>query len=1215
MLIVQFGDMFACWCWWLIITISCNYLYCKDIFVSPNGHDFPGCGELQNPCETIIHAAEEEALTNDVIRIDGKARTVNISRPIRATSTNFSAITITSYDGIATVQTLNLQGNQLITFSCKKDRPFKDSSNYSVTIQDLNFHNVHLLTMSKSWFDVASLQFYIHRCGLKFDESPASSGSSRILVRSKISTFLLEMKNCSVNGSTSAGLFEISVSSRVTSEVTIRIESSKIHNTRFAIKARHNRAQLRKNCYVDFIIKDSDFTSSPKSKHDFPIFKVMGITVSSEVRLMVTVNMTNCQFRNRVLASIKKYAAILVVDGFVDVVISKCFFHRNTGRRGGAVAIGTKKKRKIEDSTFEENRASTLSICGGDDLSGNGGAVLINQGKHKLSKTVFQNVTFRNNRASCFGDSVYAVKCQHIFLQSTTFYRSSDGAYHGISKGTMWYSQSVKISTSDVKVILAGTATRSSTIFFASARKHPHSHKIDKFQCPLSSNIRLNSTQRSGFHTLIVDCIVCPLTKYTIDHSYAKVKRFHGTPPEIHHAECQECPFGAHCKHSVVPKRNFWGQIVNRKVQMISCPPGYCCQKKNKCKRLNSCNGKRTGTLCGRCLSGYFLSFFANRCVKMNDCNIGQFWGLLAVAAIVFGILFVYLQQIFGLIVRLFNAKETINLIKKDIPNRSKMLNREYKQADKMHKGILVQRNEALHCEESRLESRHFKEKHICNIQETESRVEEDGVKTFNEWEVEDLHTEASRIDSRQFQEESHTCIQEGAGETEAGVNEKLTKAKASLVSDEEDTNSTSGGLIKILFFYYQMNDLLLLYRSDIQHIATDMLKKTLRSFFNLEPSALSATGLGCPVKSLSAVQKSLIKSFFPLMMLVALTLMHVLVSVIAKISSKTSISRFIHTFKTSLQVAALQIILLGYSTLTSHILALLTCVPLADDKQVLFIDGNISCYQQWQYVLLAVVNIWSIPLVYAFFAASKSLRDNSLSVRGFYAALIFPLPFALYSLFRSKYLKKIADDSEKLYEPEDEITYHKINDGESLTRNLLSQQSFKDEQLRRKINNVLGGSFRHIGKTSQRLPWEPMLILQRLLLLMLHAFLINPMTRSLSLLFAIFLITNLNIIIKPFHNTFLNILNCLCLSFLFVSAVLSSFYAYIYVGGTALTGPFLAILSTLDVIELAMQLSFPCIALLITGLAIIARLTHMLCVIIKRATKLCTKQEKTQTD
>ena len=1241
-----------------ILTITDSH--CKDIFVSPNGRDFPGCGKLYNPCETIIHAAEEEALTNDVIRINGKARAVNMSRPIRAASANFSAITMTSYDGIATVQTLNKHGDQFITFRCKKDKPFKYNSNYSVIIHDLNFHNVHLLTMSKSWFDVPSLQIFIHRCDLKFDEGVASPGSSYLLVRSKIPKFLLEMKNCSVNGSTSAGLFEISISSKVTSDVTVRIENSKIHDTRFAIKARHNIAQLRKTCYVNYTIKGSDFTSNLRSKHDFPIFKIMGETKRSEFRFMITVRINNCQFRNRTLASVKKYAAILFVDGYVDVFISRSLFHRNIGRRGGAIAMGTKKKRQIEDSIFEENRASTLSICGGDDLSGNGGALLINEGRSKLSKTIFRNVTFRNNRASCFGDSVYAIKCQLISLQNATFYMSSDAVYHGISKGTMWYSQSAKISVSDIKVTLAGTATRSSTIFFVATRKHAHSNEKDYFQCPLSSNIRLKHTRNPAFTNLIVDCIVCPLTKYTIDHSYAKVTRFYGTPPEIHYTKCQKCPFGANCKHSVAPKRNFWGHIVNHEVQMISCPPGYCCQKKNKCKRLNSCNGKRTGTLCGRCLPGYFLSFFANRCVKMNNCNIGQFWGLLAVAAIVFGILFVYLQQIFGLIVRMFNATATINSIKKVTSHQSKKPVREHMRVNmrETHNGILVQRKKALNCDESHYDSRHSRETNRSNVQETErraeehgakafdvhqyeasrsqesglnsshfkrnsrknskenhSRVEEQGIKAMDEQQGEELHTQEPFINSRPFQGSSHTCIQVGVRDKEAGVNEMLTKAEAYSVPDGEDTNSTSGGLIKIFFFYYQMNDLLLLYRSEIQYTLVDMLKKALRSFFNLQPSALGATSLGCPVKRLNAVQKNLLKSFFPFMMLLSLTVIYVLVSVIVEISWKKSMTRFIHAFKISLQVASLQIILLGYSTLTSHILALLTCVPLADEKQVLLVDGNISCYQQWQYVLLAVVITWSIPLVYALFAASKSLSDNSLSVRGFYAALIFPLPFSLYSLFKSVCWRKNADENEAFSQPEEEHAYHRIDDGESTEGNILPHHRFKDEKLRIKINNVLGGSFRHIGKTPKRLPWEPMLILQRLVLLMLHAFLINPMTRSLSLLFAIFLITNLNIIIKPFHNTFLNILNCLCLSFLFVSAVLNSFYAYIYVGGTALTGPFLSILSILDIIELTMQLSFPCIALLMIGVIIIARLAQIFYVIIKCAAKFRRKHDKNDTN
>ena len=1096
---------------------------------------------------------------------------MNISRPIKAELSSFSAITMTSYDGIATVRTVNTKDNQLISFKGR----FTYNSNCTVMIRDLNFHNVYLLTMAASWFDVVSFQFFIHRCKLKFDQNSAGADSMYILIRWKLQRFFIEMINCSVNGSTNSGLFESNIAANNTSTVTVKIENSCIYNVKFTIKMGHMKKETRREpCYINFIMKNNTFASNLKSQHSYPLFIVWSGDKPPRLILKVTFLIINCSFRNRIIKSAVNYPAVLLIGGYITLEVSGSSFLRNTGRRGGVMALQT--RAKFENCIFEQNKALTPSICGGDILSGNGGAILLNGRYTHRTILHFRNVTFRNNRASCFGDSIYAINFLKMTVRNCTFFQTADDFHRGVSQGTMWYSQSKALTARDVKVILAGTARRSRTIIFASADRHWHSQVLNQFQCPLSSNIEFNTTIKTDSikpyegrrniesKTLRVNCIVCPQTKYTIENSYAKVQKLDGKHIKIHFSKCHPCPFGAHCIHSVVPKRNFWGYVVDGKVEMISCPPGYCCQGKETCKSLSSCNGNRTGTLCGKCPIGYYLSFFANHCVKMKSCKVGQFWGLLAIAAVVFVLLIAYLQQIFGVIVRIFNAKAVLRIIKMLFSNKSRKP-----------------------CKES-------------------AKTAADGSK-MDEWQEDKApHNGESSFKSRHLQQESRNCTHDAgnrAEETIRGENEQLNEVEDGSTSNDKDENSTTGGVIKILFFYYQMNDLLLLYRSDIQCVVTDTLKKLLRSFFNFEPSSLSATDLGCPIINLSAVQKNLIKALFPLMMLFVLAVKYILVSVIIELSHKLTILRFLQAFKTSLQVASLQIILLGYSTLTSHILALLTCVPMADNKQILYIDGNVSCYQTWQYVLLTLVITWSIPLVFSLYMASKSLVDNALSVSGFYTALMFPLPFALYSLFKSTLCKTKTDQRDRR---EQENVYHMITDAESVPGTSSPEKHFKDDILRRKINSILGGSFRHIGKTSRRLPWEPMLILERLLLLMLHAFLINPMTRSLSLLFAIFLITNLNIIIKPFHNTFLNALSCLCLLFLFVSAVINSFYAYIYVGGTALAGPFLTILSTLDVIEVIMQLSFPCIALLVSALVIMARLVQMIYAFVKRIVRCC---------
>ena len=91
---------------------------------------------------------------------------------------------------------------------------------------------------------------------------------------------------------------------------------------------------------------------------------------------------------------------------------------------------------------------------------------------------------------------------------------------------------------------------------------------------------------------------------------------------KLREADCFQCPVGAVCNGSIIALPNYWGFANQREfVTMIRCPDGYCCQDKATCKTFNSCNLRRTGTLCDMCAENFTESLFSPDCIASDKCN------------------------------------------------------------------------------------------------------------------------------------------------------------------------------------------------------------------------------------------------------------------------------------------------------------------------------------------------------------------------------------------------------------------------------------------------------------------------------------------------------------------------------------------------------------------------------------------------------------------
>ena len=222
------------------------------------------------------------------------------------------------------------------------------------------------------------------------------------------------------------------------------------------------------------------------------------------------------------------------------------------------------------------------------------------------------------------------------------------------------------------------------------------------------------------------------------------------------------------------------------------------------------------------------------------------------------------------------------------------------------------------------------------------------------------------------------------------------------------NTKSKKSGLLKVIFYYYQVvslirgtagpqngNEIVGKLRDDVSGVLNMVL--------------LNIPSFSCPVKNLHPVQKAAILhsvGYCLLGLLGIIYLTEVVVRMLLKcrqpnlIEMRSLIANGAqqHRSKFTARIASAftYISLLMYASSAQLCLSLLHCVPV-DDEQALFLDGNIRCYQTFQYCILVYVVLSVFPFCLVPVLGSYLLKMDRISVRQFCVACMFPLPFCCF--------------------------------------------------------------------------------------------------------------------------------------------------------------------------------------------------------------------------
>ena len=374
---------------------------------------------------------------------------------------------------------------------------------------------------------------------------------------------------------------------------------------------------------------------------------------------------------------------------------------------------------------------------------------------------------------------------------------------------------------------------------------------------------------------------------------------------------------------------------------------------------------------------------------------------------------------------------------------------------------------------------------------------------------------------------------------------------KTQETTDEESNRDR--GYVKIIFYFYQAVDLLLASNTSGLRFVEGKVKYVLVGVFNFRQSC-SWNGLICPFPGLTVVTKQLFSASHVFGTCLMIGVFYCLHRGAQRCRRKEipSVSPYM--------AGILQTLLLGYKTLASISFDLLRCVSIGSEKR-LFLDGNVVCFQWWQYILIALIIVFFAPFVFVLFWGCFKLYNGHLSVARFLLACCFPLPFLGYWVFLFLF---------------------------QLQRTAAQTATATRQMSKRSVETTLFGCFKKPANGGTlSLGWESVMIGRRLILILLKTFVNDPMPRLLIMSFLCVLFLQHHSMTQPFRDITANRVETISLLSLVLLGMVNVFFASFVSLAVPLTDHFKFSWYFCEVVETVILCAVPAIiSILVIGAA-----------------------------
>ena len=367
-------------------------------------------------------------------------------------------------------------------------------------------------------------------------------------------------------------------------------------------------------------------------------------------------------------------------------------------------------------------------------------------------------------------------------------------------------------------------------------------------------------------------------------------------------------------------------------------------------------------------------------------------------------------------------------------------------------------------------------------------------------------------------------------------------------------------GYLKIGFYFYQAGNLLLV-SSSKSRVKTYFVDFVV-GLFNFQQNFSSVSGFICPFAGFTIVTKKLFSTVYVLATLFMIGLIYSFHLGFQMIRGRDA------PFAGPYLGGILQILLLGYTILGSVSFDLLRCVPIGSQRR-LFYDGNMVCYEWWQYILIAFIVTFIAPFGFVLFWGALKLHRQAISVKRLLLACIFPAPFLIQWIFTA--------------------LLGSCGDGTTSSSQLLIAS----------IGKVLYDPFKipEDGRAGS-LHWESVLIGRRLVLIVMKAVISDPLPRLMVMTFFSCLVLLHHFAKQPFRDSFANRVETISLLSLVLLGMVNLFPASFVSLAVSSTGPFTDWLNVCLWVELLLLGFVPVLFLLVVIVFIISQVCRLLFVV-----------------
>ena len=380
-------------------------------------------------------------------------------------------------------------------------------------------------------------------------------------------------------------------------------------------------------------------------------------------------------------------------------------------------------------------------------------------------------------------------------------------------------------------------------------------------------------------------------------------------------------------------------------------------------------------------------------------------------------------------------------------------------------------------------------------------------------------------------------------------------------------TASNITGVFKISVNFYQM-DLLITVQNQNKHNNLSFLRQFLPTLLNLKITFTNFSSSFCPMENLDAVKKLFIKDALFILYLISIAIVGIIISKAIKLiksykQTGSSIESDLNrapddqtTFGVRCKMFILRVLMVGYTNIATFSLALISCVSIKEQSRLL-LNGEIQCYQWFQYIVVIFLIIWVIPFSINIFASSRLLQLQSINVNTFFLCLLFP-PVTIHHYLR--YLGFFGQHHGEYVEIDKE--YEAILD--------IIQDPFRSNKQQRIIL------------------WDGVILFRRFVIALLATFIYNPIIRLCMVSPIMLLFYHHHNITLPYKSYSFNSLESICFLILSFLACINLYWAFFDVYGLTYGKPvavigdvFVVMESILKILPFVLMFLFACYYLL----------------------------------